>query len=161
MRDIKRIDEFCHALANYWHMVPDWRFGQLVYNVLSEYEADTGYDMFYPEDDELLEYLKKYFAPPEKCATISVYGASDDLVEVEGAGKWADEYDCYDQDVIIYFNDCTVLRMHYDGAWKATVENKGASEYTITPLIESDDYYSDLFEIHDTWILNVRKEKAE
>jgi len=158
MRDPKRIDRFCDELKALWHHVPDWRFGQLISNVLGEYQKQTRRDIFFPEDDELLEFFKKYFALPEKCNVIKVYGASDDLVEVEGDKNWEDEYGCYDKDVIIYFNDCTVLRMHYDGAWKATVENKGSSEYTITPLIDDDDYYSDLFEIHDTWILNVRTE---
>ena len=161
MRDPKRIDEFCKMLAKCWHKVPDWRFGQLISNVLGQYVAETHRDIFFPEDDEMIEFFRNYFSPPKKSSTIKIYGYSDDIVEIEGDSRWDDEYDCYDQDVIIYFNDCTVLRMHYDGAWKATVENKGAAKYTITPLIENDDYYSDLFEIHDTWILNIRKEKAE
>lgn len=60
-RDPRRIDEFCRMIAYYWHMVPDWRFGQLISNVFGQYALDTGRDIFFPEDDELLDYLGKYF----------------------------------------------------------------------------------------------------
>ena len=40
MRNPNRIDEFCTRLAACWHKVPDWRFGQLISNVLSEYQAE-------------------------------------------------------------------------------------------------------------------------
>ena len=62
MRDPNRIDDFCRMLAYYWHRVPDWRFGQLIVNVLGAYVEETGRDIFFPEDDELLKFFKKYFA---------------------------------------------------------------------------------------------------
>lgn len=61
MRDPKRIDEFCNELARMWHKVPDWRFGQLISNVLGDYQAETKRDIFFPEDDELLYFFKRYF----------------------------------------------------------------------------------------------------
>lgn len=61
MRDPKRIDEFCNELARMWHKVPDWRFGQLISNVLGDYQAETKRDIFFPEDDELLDFFKGYF----------------------------------------------------------------------------------------------------
>lgn len=51
MRDPNRIDEFCAELAAVWHKVPDWRFGQLVANVL-------GVDPFYVEDEDAMTLLK-------------------------------------------------------------------------------------------------------
>lgn len=57
MRDPKRIDEFCKRLAELWHLVPDWRFGQLIANVLSTYRGD----IFFPEDDVLLKFIENYF----------------------------------------------------------------------------------------------------
>ncbi len=54
MREPERIDEFCEELAKQWHKVPDWRFGQLVVNVL-------GIDPFYVEDETALERIKKFF----------------------------------------------------------------------------------------------------
>ncbi len=62
MRDPKRIDEFCRMLAYYWHRVPDWRFGQLISNVLGAYQEETRKDIFFPEDDELLDFFRRYFS---------------------------------------------------------------------------------------------------
>ena len=60
MRDPNRIYKYCHELAQLWHKVPDWRFGQLMSNVLSAYQAEKMRDIFFPEDDELMEFFKKY-----------------------------------------------------------------------------------------------------
>ena len=91
---------------------------------------------------------------------IKVSGYSDDAIEIEGATQWGDEIDAYDHDVIIYFRDSTILRMTYDGAWKAVVEKEGTAKHTIEKLIQNDDYYSDLFTIETDKIVNVRKERA-
>lgn len=91
---------------------------------------------------------------------IKVSGYSDDVVEIEGATQWDDEIDAYAQDVIIYFCDGTILRMTYDGAWKAVVEKEGTAKHTIEKLIRNNDYYSDLFTIETDKIVNVRKERA-
>lgn len=61
MRDPKRIDEFCEALKEMWHQVPDWRFGQLMSNALGEIYVKHNHDIFYIEDDEMLEDLKEIF----------------------------------------------------------------------------------------------------
>lgn len=52
MRDPKRIKPFLKEFEKLWNEVPDWRFGQLVVNLL-------GTDPFYIEDDEALEIIKK------------------------------------------------------------------------------------------------------
>ena len=61
MRDPNRIDKFCNELAQLWHKVPDWRFGQLMCNLLGEYTRTTKKDSFFPEDNELMEFFKNYF----------------------------------------------------------------------------------------------------
>ncbi len=61
MRDPNRIDKFCDELNKLWHKVPDWRFGQLMSNVLSTFQAEKMRDIFYPEDEEMLDFFKKYF----------------------------------------------------------------------------------------------------
>lgn len=62
MRDPKRIRKFCDELAEIWEKnVPDWRFGQLMMNMLGEMSS-TGRDPFFPEEDEMLEFFKSYFA---------------------------------------------------------------------------------------------------
>lgn len=62
MRDPKRIDEFCEELKKMWHQVPDWRFGQLIVNALGEIQAKEKCDVFFVEDDKMLEDLKEVFA---------------------------------------------------------------------------------------------------
>ena len=59
MRNPNRIDEFCHTIANSWNQVPDWRFGQFMWNIISAYQIQ-GKDAFYIEDDEMREFIKKY-----------------------------------------------------------------------------------------------------
>ena len=56
MRDPKRIKKFCNRLAAAWEQLPDWRFGQLMMNALGEMKRDP----FFPEDDEMIEYLENY-----------------------------------------------------------------------------------------------------
>lgn len=64
MRDPKRIREFCNRLATCWECVPDWRFGQLMSNVLGQFVADTGRDIFFPEDEEMIRFFENYFKTP-------------------------------------------------------------------------------------------------
>lgn len=61
MRDPKRIKKMCNRLAACWEKVPDWRFGQLISNVLGDYIAKTGRDIFFPEDEELISFIEGYF----------------------------------------------------------------------------------------------------
>ncbi len=61
MRDPKRIQEFCNRLAEIWTVeCPDWRFGQLVCNVLD------GCDIFYLEEDKMLKKFADYFEKTNK-----------------------------------------------------------------------------------------------
>jgi len=61
MRDPNRIKVFCDNLASLWSKVPDWRFGQFISNVLGAYVSETKRDIFFPEDDELMAFMKNYF----------------------------------------------------------------------------------------------------
>lgn len=61
MRSPERIDKFCNELAEVWKKVPDWRFGQLMVNVLNSLPRDP----FFYEEDEMIEEFKNYFAPKE------------------------------------------------------------------------------------------------
>jgi hypothetical protein len=57
MRKIERIDIFCAELAKIWkENCPDWRFGQLMVNVLNSMPKDP----FFPEEDEMVVYLKQF-----------------------------------------------------------------------------------------------------
>lgn len=57
MRDIKRIEPFMNELTEIWRTVPDWRFGQLIENFKRIAKVE---DLFYIEDDKMLEVLKKF-----------------------------------------------------------------------------------------------------
>ena len=57
MRDTNRIAPFLEEVGTIWkEEAPDWRFGQLMYNFLSQYG-----DPFYWEEDRFLEKLNEYF----------------------------------------------------------------------------------------------------
>lgn len=57
MRDPNRIDYFCDKLKEYWHLVPDWRFMQLICNL----QRAAGSDCFYIEDNQMLNVFEQYF----------------------------------------------------------------------------------------------------
>lgn len=58
MRDKKRIKPFMDELTKIWEeQCPDWRFGQLMVNVLNSLPRDP----FFYEEDEMLKEFKKYF----------------------------------------------------------------------------------------------------
>lgn len=58
VRKIERIEPFMKELTKIWkEKCPDWRFGQLMSNVLNSFDIDP----FFIEEDEMLERFKKYF----------------------------------------------------------------------------------------------------
>lgn len=65
-------------------------------------------------------------------ATVTIYGASDDLVEIEGDLR--EEFSFYsdedDEGRLLGFSDGTMLRVRYDedGVWRFTLVHKGGAE---------------------------------
>lgn len=59
MRDPDRIQAFCNELAELWRKVPDWRFGQLLCNVIGA--EFPGQDIFFPEDNVMMNHFRHYF----------------------------------------------------------------------------------------------------
>lgn len=58
MRDINRIEPFMQELTKIWkEKCPDWRFGQLMVNVLNSLPRDP----FFYEEDEILKEFEKFF----------------------------------------------------------------------------------------------------
>ncbi len=58
MRDKARIKPFLDRLGKVWEEnAVDWRFGQLMCNVLNSMPTDP----FFPEDDKMIEYFENYF----------------------------------------------------------------------------------------------------
>lgn len=61
MRDPKRIYSTVSEIATIWADLPDWRFGQLMYNFKTYMERD-GRDIFFMEEDEFIQRLREYVA---------------------------------------------------------------------------------------------------
>ena len=65
MRTLKRFDEFYEELCDiHKKYFPDWRFGQMITNVLGWYTDKYKRDIFFPDEAEMLQifndYLKKH-----------------------------------------------------------------------------------------------------
>lgn len=58
MRDPNRIKPFCTELVELWSKYPDLRFGQIMSNITKYVQFEYSKDIFYMEDEELLEVLK-------------------------------------------------------------------------------------------------------
>ena len=56
MRDPRRIKRILALLENAWQEVPDWRLGQLVYNVS---ECTGWYSVYCMEDDDFEKGVKE------------------------------------------------------------------------------------------------------
>ena len=67
MRDINRLDNFYNELKEIHKKVPDWRFGQLCSNFFGWLMQEKGIDLFFPEEDKMLEYLKEYIKEIQVC----------------------------------------------------------------------------------------------
>ena len=59
MRDKNRIYPICVGLAQAWENTPGLRLGQIMSNI-TEMLKREGKDIFYIEDEQLLERLKEY-----------------------------------------------------------------------------------------------------
>lgn len=61
MRDKNRIPVFMRELERVWmQCYPDLRFGQLMMNFLNYVALEHKRDPFFPEESEMLKYLKEY-----------------------------------------------------------------------------------------------------
>lgn len=58
MRDENRIQPFCEEFAELWSKYPDLRFGQIMSNIARYCEMELRKDMFYTEEDELMEIIR-------------------------------------------------------------------------------------------------------
>lgn len=83
---------------------------------------------------------------------VKVYGASDDLVEIDGSNYKDDEIDCYDKNVRIWFKDGTIILISYGkkdlAVWNITIEQIGNAKFDLQICEdENANIYSDIFEI--------------
>lgn len=64
MRDPERIDRICGLLSEVWKQNPDWRLGQLIYNVVRSSKGSSA-PLFYIEDDELESIMRVHLPHKE------------------------------------------------------------------------------------------------
>lgn len=61
MRDAYRLDKFYDELKEiHKKHFPDWRFGQMIVNVLVSWHTKTGRDIFFLEEDEMIQIFRDY-----------------------------------------------------------------------------------------------------
>ena len=61
MRNPKRLDKFYKELAElHKEYIPDWRFGQFCSNFFGWLVSEKEIDLFFPEEEQMMEYIKEY-----------------------------------------------------------------------------------------------------
>ena len=61
MRNPNRLDNFYFQLREiHKTKFPDWRFGQLMSNFFGWLYETKKIDLFFPEEDKMLEYFKEF-----------------------------------------------------------------------------------------------------
>ena len=61
MRNPNRLDNFYNTMKTiHKKSFPDWRFGQLMSNFFGWLMTEKGIDLFFPEEDKMLEYFKEF-----------------------------------------------------------------------------------------------------
>lgn len=67
IRNPARIDKFTAELNRIWKTYYlDWRFGQFMINFLDFVKSKKKRDPFFPEESEMLTYLKEYCGEKEE-----------------------------------------------------------------------------------------------
>ena len=92
---------------------------------------------------------------------LTIYGASDDLIEIEGV--ITEEFGVYLSDTekhpgwLLAVSDGTLLRVKYGGRWRITPVAKGRAEYrkVFEATDDDDDNYSDRVELEGefAWVV--------
>ena len=94
---------------------------------------------------------------------IKIYGASDDLIELEGDVTVTEEFPFTGKGEggdLLALSNGTVLRIDYanPGVWRITPVIHGVGRFVLTQCPEDDgNNYSDIAEIHDadiTWVVH-------
>lgn len=81
---------------------------------------------------------------------VTIYGYSDDTVEIENSNYNDGAIDCFDKDVRMWFTDGTIIRVGYSkedfAVWYIVREHVGTAEQTLLICEDEDaDPYSDVF----------------
>lgn len=61
MRNPERLDAFYEELCRiHKEHFSDWRFGQFCSNFFGWLASEKGRDLFFPEEDKMIEYIQEY-----------------------------------------------------------------------------------------------------
>lgn len=61
MRNPNRLDAFYEEMKEiHKKSFPDWRFGQLMSNFFGWLMSEKKRDLFFPEEDKMIEYFREY-----------------------------------------------------------------------------------------------------
>ena len=61
MRNPNRLDSFYDEMKEiHKKSFPDWRFGQLMSNFFGWLMSEKKRDLFFPEEDEMMEYFREF-----------------------------------------------------------------------------------------------------
>ena len=61
MRNPHRLDNFYDTVKQiHKKSFPDWRFGQLMSNFFGWLYSEKKIDLFFPEEDKMLDYFKEF-----------------------------------------------------------------------------------------------------
>ena len=74
--------------------------------------------------------------------SVTIYGASDDLIEVEGDSFDA-EFSPSGDAAYLAFSDGTVLDIRYTGFWRIALLVAGSAEFSVPQGTDLDTDYSD------------------
>lgn len=77
---------------------------------------------------------------------LRVYGASDDLIEVEG--DISEEFSATDDINYVACSDGTVLKLYYDGDWYVKVVQDGTSPVKVRQAEGDEPDYSQVAEVN-------------
>lgn len=79
---------------------------------------------------------------------LKIYGASDDLIEIEGDIREEFNPSDADEPSLLAFSDGTLLQIQYGagrlGFWRITPLTYGTAKYSKTEATNEDDDYSDV-----------------
>lgn len=68
IRNPNRLDIFYSQLCEiHKKSFPDWRFGQLGSNFFGWLTYEKKVDLFFPEEDQMITYLREYCGKENKC----------------------------------------------------------------------------------------------
>ena len=102
MRDPERIEPIIACLRGIWYQVPDWRFGQLLSNLLhAMYEEGNELDPFFMEDDRFMDLVNRI------CKRLGV----EEVSETTPDEPWKER--C---------RNCDYCFEDYDGEWRCDLE---------------------------------------